>query len=126
MLAVCPSARRRLRHASSTVRPSSNPTARGTGSSTATPRLTWMDAWTLSYDDTAPAFGFTSHLRFEDSGLVVDYPGIGSLSHAGQVIWRGGLNIFSPLDCSQIPTSRGTSLPYESAASEVPAHHFST
>jgi hypothetical protein len=28
------------------------------------------------YEYTAPAFGFTSHLRYDDSGLVVDYPGI--------------------------------------------------
>jgi uncharacterized protein len=28
------------------------------------------------YEYTAPAFGFTSRLRYDDSGLVVDYPGI--------------------------------------------------
>lgn len=28
------------------------------------------------YEYSAPAFGFTSHLRYDDSGLLVDYPGI--------------------------------------------------
>jgi hypothetical protein len=28
------------------------------------------------YEYSAPAFGFTSQLRYDDSGLVVDYPGI--------------------------------------------------
>jgi hypothetical protein len=28
------------------------------------------------YEYTAPAFGFTSRLRYDDSGLVADYPGI--------------------------------------------------
>jgi uncharacterized protein len=28
------------------------------------------------YDYSAPAFGFTALLRYDDSGLVVDYPGI--------------------------------------------------
>ena len=28
------------------------------------------------YEYTAPAFGFTSRLSYDDSGLVVDYPGI--------------------------------------------------
>jgi hypothetical protein len=28
------------------------------------------------YEYSAPAFGFTSHLRYDDSGLVTDYPGI--------------------------------------------------
>jgi uncharacterized protein len=28
------------------------------------------------YEYTAPAFGFASRLRYDDSGLVVDYPGI--------------------------------------------------
>jgi len=28
------------------------------------------------YEYTAPAFGFTSHLRYDDCGLVTDYPGI--------------------------------------------------
>jgi hypothetical protein len=29
------------------------------------------------YEYSAPVFGFTSQLRYDDSGLVVDYPGIG-------------------------------------------------
>ena len=28
------------------------------------------------YEYTAPAFGFTSRLSYDDCGLVVDYPGI--------------------------------------------------
>jgi hypothetical protein len=28
------------------------------------------------YEYTAPAFSFTSRIRYDDSGLVVDYPGI--------------------------------------------------
>jgi hypothetical protein len=28
------------------------------------------------YDYAAPVFGFSSHLRYDDSGLVTDYPGI--------------------------------------------------
>jgi hypothetical protein len=28
------------------------------------------------FEYAAPAFGFTSHLRYDDTGLVIDYPGI--------------------------------------------------
>jgi hypothetical protein len=34
------------------------------------------DAGRQRYDYAAPAFGFTSHLVYDESGLVLDYPGI--------------------------------------------------